>query len=103
MTEFSHTPVLLEETLNLLGPRGKDELMIDGNTGEGGHSYNFLSKFKELKMVCIDADKDILAIAEERLKEFKDRVYFITAGLMTFLPIIRPNLKGRTQYFLILA
>ena len=76
MTEFLHTPVLLEEALNLLAPRGKDELMIDGNTGEGGHSYHFLSRFKGLKMVCIDADKDILAIAQERLKEFKDRVYF---------------------------
>jgi 16S rRNA (cytosine1402-N4)-methyltransferase len=76
MTDFAHTPVLLEETLKLLAPRGEDELMIDGNTGEGGHSYNFLSRFKGLKMVCIDADKDILAIAEERLKEYKDRVHF---------------------------
>jgi len=76
MTQFYHTPVLPEETLNLLAPRGKDELMIDGNTGEGGHSYNFLSRFKDLKMVCIDADKDVLAIAEERLREFKDRVHF---------------------------
>ena len=76
MTDYAHTPVLLEETLKYLAPRGEDELMIDGNTGEGGHSYYFLSRFKGLKMVCIDADKDILAIAEERLKEFKDRVHF---------------------------
>jgi 16S rRNA (cytosine1402-N4)-methyltransferase len=76
MKDFFHTPVLLEETLNLLAPRGEGELMLDGNTGEGGHSYHFLSGFKGLKMVCIDADKEILAIAEERLQEFKDRVHF---------------------------
>jgi len=74
--EYAHTPVLLEETLNLLGPRGKNELMIDANTGEGGHSYAFLSRFDDLKMVCIDADSDILNIAKQRLSDLFDRIYF---------------------------
>jgi len=74
--EFVHNPVLLEETLDLLGPREKNELMIDANTGEGGHSFNFLNRFPELKMVCIDADREILAIAEKRLEQFASRVCF---------------------------
>ena len=74
--EYAHTPVMLNEVLDLLGPREKNELMIDANTGEGGHSFAFLSKFPELKTVCIDADKEILSAAKERLDVFKDRIYY---------------------------
>ena len=81
---FAHTPVLLNETLTLLGPRKKHELMIDANTGEGGHSCNFLAKFPELKMICIDADKAILAIAQKRLEEFADRVQFYAGWSSAF-------------------
>jgi len=76
MTTYIHIPVLLEESLNLLAPRTSNELMIDANTGEGGHSINFLSRFPELKMVCIDADSSILAKAEKRLEAYKNRIYF---------------------------
>ncbi|MDR0321143.1 MAG: 16S rRNA (cytosine(1402)-N(4))-methyltransferase RsmH [Treponema sp.] len=76
MTEYAHTPVMLDETLDLLCPREKNELMVDANTGEGGHSFAFLSKYPELKIVAIDADSDILAVAQERMKEFNDRVHF---------------------------
>jgi len=76
MTEYAHTPVLLEEALNLLAPREKNELMVDANTGEGGHSYYFLSTFPELKMVCIDADGAVLAKAEKRLEAYRNRVHF---------------------------
>ncbi|MDR2942845.1 MAG: 16S rRNA (cytosine(1402)-N(4))-methyltransferase RsmH [Treponema sp.] len=93
MTEFFHTPVLLEETLDLLAPRGNDELMLDGNTGEGGHSYCFLSRFQGLKMVCIDADKEILAIAEKRLEEFKDRVHFYNGWSHDFFAEYPSELK----------
>ena len=84
MTNFVHNSVLLNETLTLLGPRGTNELMIDANTGEGGHSYNFLSKFPELKMICIDADAEILAIAKKRLEKFADRVQFYTGWSLDF-------------------
>jgi len=74
--EHVHTPVLLNETLQFLAPRGKNELFIDCNTGEGGHSYAFLSQFPDLKLICIDVDGVILEVAKERLKEFADRIYF---------------------------
>ncbi|MDR0300831.1 MAG: 16S rRNA (cytosine(1402)-N(4))-methyltransferase RsmH [Treponema sp.] len=93
MAEYDHTPVLLEETLDLLGPRTENELMLDGNTGEGGHSYYFLSKFKDLKMVCIDADKAILAIAEKRLQEFYDRVHFFYGWSHDFFAAYPSELK----------
>jgi len=74
--EYAHTPVLLEEALQILAPREKNELMIDANIGEGGHSFFFLSRFSELKIVGIDADAEILAVAKERLAQFSGRVRF---------------------------
>jgi len=74
--EYVHTPVLLEEVLQFLGPRGKNELMVDANTGEGGHSYAFLSRYPDLKIVCIDVDNAILEIAKKRLEKYADRIYF---------------------------
>ena len=76
MTEYIHKPVMLNETMEFLGPREKNELMIDANTGEGGHSYFFLSNFDNIKIISIDADADILAIAKKRLETFADRVHF---------------------------
>jgi len=74
--EYLHTPVLLEEILTFLAPRGKNELMIDANTGEGGHSYSFISRFPDLKIICIDVDSVILEIAKKRLEKYEDRVHF---------------------------
>ena len=76
MTEYAHTPVLLDDVLTLLGPRGKNELMIDANTGEGGHCHAVLSGYPDVKLIAIDADSEILSVAEKRLEPFKERVYF---------------------------
>ena len=74
--EVIHTPVLLEETVKYLSPRKGPELMVDATVGEGGHSYTFLSQFKDLRLICVDADPKILEIARKRLKPFGERVQF---------------------------
>ena len=74
--EYAHTPVLLDEVFSLLGPRTGNELMIDANTGEGGHSYAILSKYPDVKIIAIDADDNILSVAKKRLEPFGDRLYF---------------------------
>ncbi|MFP3043523.1 16S rRNA (cytosine(1402)-N(4))-methyltransferase RsmH [Treponema primitia] len=73
---ITHTPVLLEETVQYLAPRRDGELMADATLGEGGHSYAFLSRFPSLRIVGIDADRDIQEKARERLEEFGDRIHF---------------------------
>ncbi|MDR0474001.1 MAG: 16S rRNA (cytosine(1402)-N(4))-methyltransferase RsmH [Treponema sp.] len=74
--EVIHTPVLREETIRYLGPRNEGELMLDATTGEGGHSEAFLSAFPHLRMICVDADPEILKTAIERHKIFGGRVQF---------------------------
>jgi len=85
MTEYAHTPVMLNEVLDLLGPRGSGELFIDCNTGEGGHSYSMMSKYSDLKLIAIDADKEILDIAKKRLQAFNDRIHFYCGWSSDFL------------------
>jgi 16S rRNA (cytosine1402-N4)-methyltransferase len=94
--EIVHTPVLPEETIQFLGPRGAGELMIDATLGEGGHSYAFLSRFPDLHIIGIDADSEIQRVARERLKEFGDRIRFYTGWSQSFfaeypVDIKRPN------------
>ena len=75
-----HTPVLLKECLDYLSPVGEayenNALMIDSTLGEGGHTFNFLSKYPNLSVIGIDADKTIQAKARERLASFGERVHF---------------------------
>jgi 16S rRNA (cytosine1402-N4)-methyltransferase len=74
--EIVHTPVMPEEVIKYLAPRGAGQLMIDATQGEGGHSYAFLSRFTDIKLIGVDADSSIQAVARARLAEFGDRVIF---------------------------
>jgi 16S rRNA (cytosine1402-N4)-methyltransferase len=91
--QYIHTPVMLNEILDLLAPRNNNELFVDANTGEAGHSYAFLSAYPGLKMVCIDADNEILEIAQKRLEPFADRVYFFNGWSFDFFTGYPSELK----------
>jgi 16S rRNA (cytosine1402-N4)-methyltransferase len=82
--DIVHIPVLLEETIGYLAPRKGGELMVDATVGEGGHSYAFLSRFPDLRLIGIDADAEIQKTARERLAEFGDRVRFYTGWAHDF-------------------
>jgi 16S rRNA (cytosine1402-N4)-methyltransferase len=82
--ETVHTPVLLEETIQYLAPRSDEALMVDATMGEGGHSHAFLSRFPGLKLIGVDADSSIQALARERLKEFGNRVHFYSGWSQDF-------------------
>jgi 16S rRNA (cytosine1402-N4)-methyltransferase len=91
--EVVHTPVLLDATLEYLAPRGKDELMVDATQGEGGHSFAFLSRFEDLKIVGIDADSEIQVRAKERLECFGPRVHFYSGWTQAFFAEYPAQLK----------
>jgi 16S rRNA (cytosine1402-N4)-methyltransferase len=59
--------------------------MVDCTLGEGGHSAVFLSRFPNLRITGIDADKEIIKIACERLKEFDGRIEFYRGWAQDFL------------------
>jgi 16S rRNA (cytosine1402-N4)-methyltransferase len=80
-----HTPVLPEEVINFLAPARPGEYMVDCTIGEGGHSGIFLSRFHDLRITGIDADKEILKVTRERLKEFGGRIELYHGWAQDFL------------------
>lgn len=86
--EIVHKSVLLNECLEYLSPVGepfeKNAVMVDSTLGEGGHTYNFLSKYTNLEVIGLDADKVIQARAKERLSEFGERVHFYNGWFNDF-------------------
>jgi len=74
-----HTPVLLERCVELLAPalEKPGAVLVDATLGMGGHAEAILSRFPDLTLVGLDRDTEALAIAEERLKGFGDRVHLV--------------------------
>jgi 16S rRNA (cytosine1402-N4)-methyltransferase len=62
-----------------------EEYMVDCTLGEGGHSAVFLSRFPNLQVTGVDADKEIINVARERLKEFGGRIEFYRGWAQDFL------------------
>jgi 16S rRNA (cytosine1402-N4)-methyltransferase len=91
--EAVHTPVLLEETIQYLAPRKEGELMVDATLGEGGHSEAFLSRFPALKIIGVDADPEIQALARRRLENFGGRLHMYSGWAQDFFAAYPEELK----------
>lgn len=64
--EFSHIPVLFNETINGLDikPNG---IYVDGTAGGAGHSFAIASRLEKGRLIAIDQDPDAVKVATERL------------------------------------
>lgn len=67
MTQFSHTTVLLKETVDgaFTDPKG---IYADLTTGGGGHSLELAGRLDGGRLVCFDQDEEAIAAAGERLR-----------------------------------
>mgnify|MGYP000004233793 CR=1 FL=1 len=75
-TRYEHKPVLLNEVCDYL-VTDSSGTYVDCTVGLGGHSAEILKRLSvKGKLVAIDRDADSLAKAKEKLKFFKDRVFF---------------------------
>lgn len=78
-TNFTHQPVLAARCIELLGQgierAGKQgcALVIDGTLGLGGHSELILQTYPQVHLIGIDRDKQALASASRRLREYSSR------------------------------
>lgn len=71
---FTHTSVLLEETIKGLkiNPQG---IYVDGTLGGGGHAYEIAAQLSETGLLIgIDQDEEAVKAAEFKLKEFGPRI-----------------------------
>ena len=90
MVESLHTSVLLNETLELLviAPGGT---YVDATLGLGGHSEAILSEHPDTTVIGIDQDSAALAIANERLKKFGERVKLVHANFTDVKQVLKDN------------
>jgi 16S rRNA (cytosine1402-N4)-methyltransferase len=72
-----HIPVLVDEVVQFLEPNNYG-FYVDGTVGLGGHAAAILQKSAPNGFLLgIDLDSEALAIAKERLREYKDRVALV--------------------------
>lgn len=67
--EFSHIPVLLDQTIEALNIK-EDGIYVDGTAGGGGHSQEIAKRLKNGRLISIDRDPDALAAASKRLEPY---------------------------------
>src|SRR5207248_2655037 len=74
---YTHTPVLLEETMQFLEP-GPGKRFIDATLGAGGHTTALLERTEpDGKVLAIDQDESALSSAKATLASFGSRVTFV--------------------------
>lgn len=70
--EFSHIPVLFEETMEGLDIK-PDGIYVDGTAGGGGHSSGILQRISERgKLYCIDQDPSAIATVTKKFENNKN-------------------------------
>lgn len=78
-----HEPVLCAEAVSQL-VRDPEGTYVDGTTGGGGHAEKICDVLRgQGRLICIDADADALAVAQERLRDRRERVSFVQANFGT--------------------
>ena len=71
--EFSHIPVLKNETIDLLNIK-ENGIYVDGTIGGAGHSKAIEEKAKIAKLIGIDQDAEALETAKKNLSGFSNVV-----------------------------
>ena len=74
--EFKHKSVLLNECIEGLNIK-KEGIYIDGTLGGAGHSIEILKRLSNTgQLIGIDRDEEALKAAKEKLKDYKNVLYY---------------------------
>ena len=71
--EFSHIPVLLNETIEGLAIK-ENGIYADATAGGGGHSSEILKRLKSGKLISIDRDPDAISTLTEKFKNNENSI-----------------------------
>ncbi len=86
---FSHTSVLLYECIEALNIRD-GYTYVDCTAGGGGHSLEIAKRLgKNSRLICFDRDKEAIAAATERLKDYLDKVTFVNENFSSLGDVIK--------------
>ncbi len=85
---YFHIPVLLNEVIKITGPQ-KNENLVDGTLGGGGHSKAILEKTgPKGKLLGMDLDPEALRTARDNLKKFEKRIILKRENFADFSRIV---------------
>jgi 16S rRNA (cytosine1402-N4)-methyltransferase len=80
MADFLHTPVLLNESLDLLNLR-KGMKVVDCTLGLGGHSEEILKRIgPKGKLLAFDQDEENLKRSKIRLKRYAKQITYVNSN-----------------------
>ena len=85
-----HRSVLPDDAVRLLITE-KDGIYVDATLGDGGHSKAILEKFKKIRIIAIDKDKDALKEASKNLSLFANRVQLIYGDFADLERLVRED------------
>lgn len=86
---FSHTSVLLFECIEALNIRD-GYTYVDCTTGGGGHSLEIARRMgKNSRLICFDRDKNAIAAAKERLKDYLDQITFVNDNFSSLDKVLK--------------
>ena len=71
--EFVHKPVLFDEVIESLNIK-PDGIYLDGTAGGAGHSRGIAKRLTTGRLIALDRDPDAVAVATERLKDYRAQV-----------------------------
>ena len=66
--EFSHKPVLFDQTMEVLDVK-PDGIYLDGTAGGGGHSAEILKHLHGGTLICVDQDPDAIITLQNRFRD----------------------------------
>ena len=85
----NHIPVLVDEVIQFLQPKNHG-FYVDGTVGLGGHAAVVLQKSAPKGFLLgIDLDSEALAIAKQRLQEYKERVALVDGNFADLEQLLR--------------
>ncbi len=89
-----HKTVLLNETIEGLNLSGKNLIVLDGTFGGGGHSELLCQKYKDIKIIALDQDKNAFTKAKSKFKSLNCNISFINTNFRDLDKVlIKENVK----------
>ncbi len=89
MQRTYHTPVMLKEALEYLNV-GQGKVIVDATVGTGGHSKCIIERISPGgRLICIDRDQESLAVARDRLSDYKGSCEFVYGNFSDIDTILR--------------
>lgn len=95
--ERVHEPVMVEEVIQLLSPRGGG-VYVDATIGAGGHGAAILeSSAPDGYLIGIDRDREILELAAAALDGYRGRFTLVHANFSTVADVLREHGSPRVD------